>query len=833
MNAEESADRRQGAGDGRGATFGELLRRYRQAANLTQQDLADRSRLSMQAIGALERGERQRPYRATVDLLARALSLSAAQLELFAAASRGPRAPRRSGGAGDATTATRLPTPPTPLIGRGDDVLRVCALFTGSDARLVTLTGPAGVGKSRIGLAVASRLAAHCDADVVPVSLGTIGDPELVGGAIRAALEIPDSSRQPLIDTLAGALCTRRMLLLLDDFEHVLPAAALVAELLVRCRDLRVLVTSRATLRLRGEHVVRVSPLPVPARTDSGAEIFASASVALFVQCAHAIDSECTLTQENATLVAEICQRLDGLPLALELAAAQTRVLPLPLLLERLEDRLGALVGGPLDQPAHQRTMRATLQWSYAMLTEGEQALFRRLAVFAGAADVDAIAAVCEAAGPLDGDVVVMIAGIIDMSLVQRESSDRELQLTMLDTVREVAAEMLRRAGEHDATAAAYAGYYRDLVATAESALSGGEQASWLRRLEREYGNIHAVIATARYNDVDLALQVAARAWRFWLMSGRWREGARWIDQLLALDAEVTPATRARALMAAGNLAWRNDWRMVRPLYEESLALYRELGDQAWVGRALNGLGLVAQKDGDHEAAVQLFEDALAQVDGIEDPQAVANCMDNLSVSLGVLGDMDRALAMVERARAIRASMSDQLAAGRSHVTIGMLRLLAGDAAAAKASLEEAVRMARDQKDNMTLALGLARLGGALHLLGEDGAAEAAYQEAMAIAGRVGAARAMALTIDGLATMAADRHDLERAAQLFAAASTVWEGMGARAELGAEQLRSEVRRTLGEERFQAAVGRARQLPLTELVRDAAQPDVGPRAPMAL
>jgi len=833
MNAEESAERRQGAGEGRGATFGELLRRYRQAANLTQQDLADRSRLSMQAIGALERGERQRPYRATVDLLARALSLSAAQVELFAAASRGPRAPRRSTGAGDATTATRLPTPPTPLIGRGDDVLRVCALFTGSDARLVTLTGPAGVGKSRIGLAVASRLAAHCDADVVLVSLGTIGDPELVGGAIRAALEIPDSSRQPLIDTLAGALCTRRMLLLLDDFEHVLPAAALVAELLVRCRDLRVLVTSRATLRLRGEHVVRVSPLPVPARTDSDTEIFASASVALFVQCAHAIDSEFTLTQENASLVAEICQRLDGLPLALELAAAQTRVLPLPLLLERLEDRLGALVGGPLDQPAHQRTMRAALQWSYAMLTEGEQALFRRLAVFAGAADVDAIATVCAAAGPLAGDIVVMIAGIIDMSLVQRESSDRELQLTMLDTVREFAAEMLRRAGEHDVTAAAYAGYYRDLVATAESALSGGEQASWLRRLEREYGNIHAVIATARYNNVDLALQVAARAWRFWLLSGRWREGARWIDQLLALDAEVTPATRARALMAAGNLAWRNDWRMVRPLYEESLALYRELGDQAWVGRGLNGLGLVAQKDGDHEAAVQLFEDALAQVDGIEDPQAVANCMDNLSVSLGVLGDMDRALAMVERARAIRASMSDQLAVARSHVTIGMLRLLAGDAAAAKGSLEEAVRMARDQKDNMTLALGLARLGGAMHLLGDDAAAEAAYQEAMAIAGRVGAARAMALTIDGLATMAADRLDLERAAQLFAAASTVWEGMGARAELGAEQLRSEVRRTLGEERFQAAVARARQLPLAELVRGPGQPDVGPRSPMAL
>jgi predicted ATPase/transcriptional regulator with XRE-family HTH domain len=805
---------------GQGATFGELLRQYRQAANLTQQDLADRSRLSMQAVGALERGERQRPYRTTVDLLARALGLPPAQRELFAAASRGPRAGRRQPPAGDG--AVRLPTPPTPLIGRGQDVLRVCSLFTDFDARLVTLTGPAGVGKSRIGLAAASRLSTVCDADAVLVSLGSIGDPELVGGAIRAALEIPDTSRQPLVETLASALCARRVLLLMDDFEHVLPAAALVADLLVRCPELRVLATSRATLRLRAEHVVRVSPLPVPARI-SGGEIAESASVALFAQCARAIDSDFALTPANAALVAEICQRLDGLPLALELAAAQTGVLPLPLLLERLEDRLDALVGGTLDQPVHQRTMRGTLQWSYGMLTEGEQALFRRLAVFAGPADVAAIEAVCQAAGPLAGDIMVMIAGLIDKSLVQRESNDRELRLTMLETVRDFGDEMLRRADEYEATADAHADYYRDLVLTAESALSGAEQSSWLRRLESEYGNVRAVIALARDHDAELALQVAGRLWRFWLLSGRWREGIRWIDQLLALDAEVAPATRARALMAAGNLAWRSDWRMVRPLYEESLALYRSLGDQRWIARALNGLGLVAQKDGDHEEAIKLFEDALVHVEGLDDLQAQANCMDNLSVSLAALGDMGAALSLAERGKAIRMGMSDNLAVARSLVTMGMVQLLAREAAAASASLREAARLAGELQDDMTVALALSRLGAAAHLLGDDAEAAVHFREAMAIAGRVGATRAMALSIEGLATMASDRLEPERAAALFAAASAIWEGMGARAELGTEQLRAEVRRALGEERFQAITARARQTPLAELLRSEADP----------
>jgi len=379
----------------RASTFAEALKRYRRASRLTQEALAERAGLSVDTIAALERGRRQTPHRDTVGLLADALGLAAAERATLIAAARRPAPPY----------ATRsLPAPPTPLLGREREVAMACGLMRGDDVRLLTLCGPAGSGKTRLGLAVAAELRADFADGIFFVDLAPLGDAALVIPTIARTVGLREVSGRPAHARVLAHLREKHVLLLLDNFEHVAAAAPLLADLLATCPELKVLVTSRAVVRVRGERVTSVPPLTLPDPTLPLAALARVPAVMLFAQRAQAVSPDFRLTAANVAAVAAICRRLDGLPLAIELAAARVTLLPPEALLARLDRRLPVLVGGARDLPEHQQTMRHAIGWSYDLLHAGEQALFQRLAVFAGGCSLEAARTVCHTTGALEAD---------------------------------------------------------------------------------------------------------------------------------------------------------------------------------------------------------------------------------------------------------------------------------------------------------------------------------------------------------------------------------------------------------------------------------------------
>ncbi len=474
-------------------TFGDLLRRYRETAHLTQEEVAERAGLTPQAISLLERGERRKPQRYTVRKLAETLQLSPGDRAEFEAAARLAPTVRTA----DSPPRHSLPIPATPLIGRSREVGEVASTLQETSVRLLTLTGPGGVGKTRLALQAASALLREYADGVYFVALTPIEDPSLVASAIARELGLEESGGRPLTEDLSAYLQEKHVLLVLDNFEQVLEAAPLVAQMLVACARLKILVTTRAALRVRGEREFLVSPLPVPALGQQATPEAVSqfASVRLFIERARDARSEFELTAENATAVAEICRRLDGLPLAIELAAARARFLPPKMLAERLSNALRVLTDGPRDLPARQRTLRATIDWSYQLLDQQTRALFARLAVFSGGCSLDAAEAVC-GGGDLDVDVLARLGSLVENSLLrQEEELDGEPRFMMLETIHEYARERLEERGEAHTLRRQHAEYYLELAELAEPRLWGGsEQRGWLERLEADHENLRAAL---------------------------------------------------------------------------------------------------------------------------------------------------------------------------------------------------------------------------------------------------------------------------------------------------------------------------------------------------
>jgi predicted ATPase/DNA-binding XRE family transcriptional regulator len=565
--------------------FGRLLRQLRERAGLTQEALAERARLSAKAVSALERGERQHPYPHTVRTLAAALGLSLEERTALMAAVT-PRG-----------QPLLLPSPPSPLIGREDEILAAAELLKSGRTRLLTLTGTGGVGKTRLALAVAEETKARAADGGAVVSLAPLRDPGLLVDTIAHVLGLRESGHQPLREVLHGYLRSRSVLLVLDNFEHLAGAAPEVATLLAVAPDLHVLATSRSPLRIRGEHVYRVPPLPL------------RSAVELFLERAARVAPGAIDTGADRDVIEEICRRLDGLPLAIELAAARIRILPPKAVLGRLGQALTFLVGGTRDMPERQQGLRQAIAWSYDLLTGDEQTMFRALAVFVGGWTLTAAAAI----GDVDDEKTLELhTGLLDNSLITRESSGGEPRFGLLETVRSYAAERLEASGEWAHVHDRHADHYRWLALKAERELLGPSLPDWLDRLQLEQDNLRGALTRLLERDrLDDVADMCFALWLFWLIRGHLREAQVLAEEALARRGSLSAVGRAKLLFTVGAMLYprgRYDESAVR--LDEAARLAREAGDRSLMAGTFALRGHIAAIHGDPKLANSILAEA-------------------------------------------------------------------------------------------------------------------------------------------------------------------------------------------------------------------------------
>jgi predicted ATPase/transcriptional regulator with XRE-family HTH domain len=637
-------------------TFGELLRQRRTAAGLTQEELAERAGLSVRGLGYLEKDAR-RPYRDTVRRLADALHLDEPERTAFEAAAQS--ASPILGEAG-ATDFQALPSPPTPLIGRAEEVATAMRMLDHVDVRLLTLTGPGGVGKTRLALQVASDLRSTLRDGVVWVDLAPLTDPQFLMPTIAQALGVHEAAGQNMSLHLQAALGGRQILLVLDNFEHLLAAAPHLADLVAACPRLRVLVTSRAALRVRAEYVLPVPPLAVPdlERLPSVESLTQVPAVGLFVQRARAVAPAFALTPATARAVAEICLRLDGLPLALELAAARVRVLPPMALLRRLESRLALASRGARDVPLRQQTLRATIEWSYNLLEPVEQVMLARLAVYVGGCTLEAAEAICADAG--NPTLLEEIEALVEQSLLQYESAGSEPRYSLLETISEFARERLDMGDERERLCQRHADYYLALAQQSTSMLKGAEQGEWMKRLDREYGNIQVALQWAHVQgQASAGLRVTGALFTFWAARGQLSEAEKWLEAFLGQASNDATPERAKALDVLGIvMAWRGNNVRALALFEQSLGLYRRAMLATGVADALYHLGNIAITHGTFQRAIEHYEESMAIRRGMQNDDAVAGILCNLGNVARYQGKLDLATAHYEE------SLRRELASG-------------------------------------------------------------------------------------------------------------------------------------------------------------------------
>ena len=575
---------------------------------------------------------------------------------------------------------TNLPIQPTPLVGREEELETVRTLLLRDDVRLVTLTGVGGTGKTRLALQAAAEALETFEDGAFFVDLAPIEQPQLVLSTIAAALGVRESGGRSLRDALVDHLAEKHLLLVLDNFEHVLAAAPDVTNLIRSCAHLTVLVTSRASLRLRGEHEVRIPPLavPDPRKLPPLEELAVIEAVDLFSQRAAAIRPGFALADANAQPVAEICARLDGIPLAIELAAARLRTLEPAALLGRLDRRLKVLTGGARDLADRQQTLRATIAWSHDLLPPDEQALFRRLSVFTGSGSIDAAEQMDAIASDLDIDVLDGIEALIDQSLLRRLTGpDDEPRFGMLETLREFAQERLEQAGETGAMQQALAAWYVRLTDDVEDGLRGPGQAAWLRRLDTEHDNLRAVLGHAlTTDDTTLALRLTRRLWPFWRTCGFLEEGVRWIDATLAASGEVLEPDVLWARIGGGSLRFaQGDFEGAEAWFDRAFAEAETLGDRRATMILLNNLGAVAHMRGNLDTAAQRYEQSLAFAREVGDDQRHATALLNLGAIAHYRGDTATAIDRYEESLALYRALGDT--AGTMDVLSNLVAVMA------------------------------------------------------------------------------------------------------------------------------------------------------------
>jgi predicted ATPase/transcriptional regulator with XRE-family HTH domain len=810
-------------GDEAGEGFGALLRRRRRAAGLTQEELAARAGLSARGIADLERGLRRTPRRDTVTLLVRALGGSPEdEAALFAAARRtsappvvtatapADDEPDRGGGRRQGALSSRtphnLPIQPTPLLGRDEAARAVIALARRPDVRLITLTGVGGIGKTRLAIQVANDLLEDFPDGVWFVRLSRLTDPSLVIVTIAETLGLNEVGRQPIAETLRLHLRERCALLVLDNFEHVAAAAPDVADLLATSPSLAVLVTSRMGLRLRGEHEYLVAPLgfpPAASRSELTREpecLLEYPAAALFVERARAVRPDFVLTAASAPVVAEICARLDGLPLAIELAAVRIKHLPPPALLARLEHSLGFLVGGARDLAERQQAMRSTIAWSENLLSARERALFRRLGVFVGGCALEVAETVCaapEGAEPLDIDVLGGLGSLVDQSLVQQREEGGEPRFGMLRIIREYALDRLEASGEAEALRRAHAAFALALVERAEPELTGQDASAWLDRLEREHDNLRAALGWAqKQGRVDIGLRMVAGVFRFWMVRGHLREGRMWAERLLALEREDADTAGGTAGASLGGIR----------------------------ARALRAAGVLALYQGDEAAAGNWLEQAVELGRAVNDPRTVANALNSLGVMALGQGDLALAEARLAESLALMREVGKSRDVASVLTNLGIVTYMQGDLERAEVVFAEALAISRQVGDRDLIATNLANLSSVSLRQSEVARAEALAREALALYWELGDPRRCAVGLEGLAGTAGMAGQGARAARLLGAAAALREALGtpqpAQEQGDTEQETAAARATLGAAAWAAAFAEGRTLSLEQAVAEA-------------
>ncbi len=848
------------------ATFGDVLKRYRAATGLTQEELAERAGLSARGISDLERGRRAHPYFVTVRQLADALGLGEADRAALFAAARS----RDDAEAPPAATdpPTNLPRPLTSLVGRAEDVRAVCRLLERTEVRLVSLVGAGGVGKTRLALEVAAELGPAFSGGCSFVPLAALRDPGLVLATIAHTVGLTDSSDDPPLARLTAHLRGKRLLLLLDNFEHLLAAASSLNDLLTSCPAVTALVTSRAPLSLSGEQEFVVPPLalPDPRRTTDVADVVRTPAATLLLERLSAIGRRLAATEADVTAITEICRRTDGLPLAIELAAARGRHLTVQELAARLQRPLDLLTHGPRDLPPRQQTLRATIVWSYDLLAPREQRLLRWLAAFAGGWTLERAEALCCGDGGVPMDVMDGLAALVDSSLVHaKRGVDGRTRYGMLETIREFAEERLAASGEEDTVRRRHAAVMFDYAEQADRGLRSGERLAWTRAVAAEVDNVRAALRwLLDHGETQRALAFIGKLLWFWDAVARGREGRTWGEEALAkANADPESWAYARASYATGQQAWAmGDFAAAARLLTASVERFRALDDRGSLGQALDQLGSTYLSSGDVSRARELLGESVALLDAVgerwdygmavfmlgdavvaTDPAAARRCYEQSLAAFRALGDQfgmaipitglgglamrerdyPTARALFEEGLALRRAVGHAFNTAISLTSLGELARYEGDDERATACLEEGLALFRDLGDAERIAWTLYNIG-MMAVQGADlAAATAALRESLTLRAAQRNRAPIAQTIAGLAQVALMQGDADRAARLVGAVEAIRAADDLampRNEDGEaeEQTLVRIEEALGPDAYAAAVAQGRRLPLAAAIQ---------------